>query len=91
MVRDLIGNILGNGDKVHVQLVNPNIFGFIAEIREPSLVSVNRGMEPGHLLISCVIAVPIDPALNGAVPQLAKVYDAAKAATPSQDTLAQPN
>jgi hypothetical protein len=76
MVKDLIGNTLGKGDKVHVQLPNPQIFGFIAEIVEPSRVSRLNQTEakPGHILVSCVIAVPIDPALTG-VPQLAKVYD----------------
>lgn len=75
MVKDLIGNVLTVGDKVHVQLVNPHIFGFIGEIVEPShLVRVSK---PGHILVSCVIAIPVEVDLEG-VPQIVRVYDANK-------------
>jgi len=92
MVKDLIGNVLAIGDKVHIQLVNPQIFGFVAEIKEPPMVSrLNKAeLQPGHILISCVIAVPIDPTLGG-VPQLAKVYDSAKVEMERPALIHQPN
>lgn len=89
MVKDLIGNVLSVGDKIHIQLVNPQIFGFIGEIVEPSMLAVRNKAEvrPGYLLCVCHISIPIDPTLDG-VPQIAKVYDSMKAIQP---TTSQPN
>jgi hypothetical protein len=91
MVKDLIGNVLAKGDKVHLQLVNPQLFGFIAEIKEPPIVALRgrAATEPGHILVSCVIAVPIDPTLDG-VPQLAKVYDSMRVSE-REEAVSQPN
>lgn len=88
-MKDRIGNVLANGDKVLVELPTSSIVGFIADLAEPGLVAVRRGtaanMTPGRVLVSCVIALPVDGEV-GAVPQLVKVYDAAKEGTqePSQ-------
>jgi hypothetical protein len=88
-MKDRIGNVLAYGDKVLVELPTSSIVGFIAEVKEPGLVAVRRGtaanMTPGRILVSCVVALPVDGELN-AVGQLVKVYDAAKEGTqePSQ-------
>jgi hypothetical protein len=93
MAKDLIGNVLHVGDKVHVQLVNPQIFGFIAEVVEPPMIARSNRAElrPGHVLVSCVIAIPIDPTLEG-IPQIARVYDSAKEESrEALDRVVQPN
>jgi hypothetical protein len=88
-MKDRIGNVLANGDKVLVELPTSSIVGFIADLAEPGLVAVRRGtaanMTPGRVLVSCVIALPVDGEL-GAVGQLVKVHDASKEGTqgPSQ-------
>jgi hypothetical protein len=80
-MKDRIGNVLAKGDKLMVELPMSSIIGFIADLAEPGLVAVRRGTEanmtPGRLLVSCVIALPVDGEY-GAVPQVVKVYDAAK-------------
>jgi hypothetical protein len=80
-VKDRIGNVLEMGDKVLIELPTSSIVGFIADLAEPGLVAVRRGsaanMTPGRVLVSCVVALPVDGEY-GAVPQLVKVYDAAK-------------
>jgi hypothetical protein len=79
MVKDRIGNKLGKGDKLAVQLPEAQIFGFIADLAEGTLVSgLKRGgveRTPGRVLVSCVIALPVDPE-TGTVMQCVKVYDA---------------
>ncbi len=88
-MKDRIGNVLANGDKVLVELPTSSIVGFIADLQEPGLVAVRRGTAasgtPGRVLVSCVIALPVDGDVR-AVGQLVKVYDAAKEGTqePSQ-------
>jgi hypothetical protein len=83
-VKDRIGNVLAAGDKVMVELPVSSIIGFIADLAEPGLVAVRRGtaanMTPGRVLVSCVVALPVDGEF-GAVAQLVKVYDAAKEGT----------
>jgi hypothetical protein len=83
-VKDRIGNTLANGDKVLVELPTSSIVGFVADVQEPGLVAVRRGsaanMTPGRILVSCVVALPVDGELN-AVPQVVKVYDVAKEGT----------
>jgi hypothetical protein len=83
-MKDRIGNVLGMGDKVLVELPTSSIVGFIADLAEPGLVAVRRGsaanLTPGRVLVSCVVALPVDGEF-GAVPQLVKVYDAAKEGT----------
>ena len=80
-MKDRIGNKLAVSDKVLVELPTSSIVGFIADLQEPGLVAVRRGtaanMTPGRILVSCVIAVPVDGEQN-AVGQLVKVYDAAR-------------
>jgi hypothetical protein len=87
-MKDRIGNVLGMGDKVLIELPTSSIVGFIADLAEPGLVAVRRGtaanLTPGRVLVSCVVALPVDGEF-GAVPQLVKVYDAAKEGT--QETL----
>ena len=81
-MKDRIGNKLALSDKVLVELPTSSIVGFIADLQEPGLV-LRRGRRegtPGRLLVSCVIAIPVDAAQN-AVGQLVKVYDAAKEGT----------
>jgi hypothetical protein len=80
-MKDRIGNTLAMGDKVMVELPTSSIIGFVADLQEPGLVAVRRGsaanMTPGRVLVSCVVALPVDGEF-GAVAQVVKVYDAAK-------------
>ena len=82
-MKDRIGNKLATGDKVVVALPEAQIFGFVAQLEEGGVITgvnkVRGGMEqrPGRILVSCVIALPVDPAYD-AVAQLVKVYDADK-------------
>ena len=80
-MKDRIGNVLAKNDKVLVELPTSSIVGFIADLQEPGLVAVRRGtaanLTPGRILVSCVVALPVDGDLN-AVGQLVKVYDADK-------------
>jgi hypothetical protein len=71
MVKDRIGNKLSVGDKLSVMLPEAQIFGFVAEVKEPGIVS---GKTPGRVLVSCVIALPVDPQ-SGVVPQIVRVVD----------------
>jgi hypothetical protein len=79
MAKDRIGNKLAKGDKLAIQLPEAQIFGFVAEVAEGTLISgLKRGgveRTPGRVLISCVLALPIDPE-TGMVAQIVKVYDA---------------
>jgi hypothetical protein len=81
MMKDRIGNKLEVGDKLSVMLPEAQIFGFVAETKEGSLITgLKRGgveKTPGRVLVSCVIALPVDPE-TGMVPQVVKVYDADK-------------
>jgi len=78
-MKDRIGNTLALKDKVLVELPTSSIIGFIAELQEPGVVAIRRGtaagMTPGRVLVSCVIALPVDAEQN-AVGQLVKVHDA---------------
>lgn len=81
-MKDRIGNVLTKGDKVMVVLPESQIFGFVAEAMEPGLITGMRGprgteVTPGRVLVSCVIALPVDPNM-GIVPQVVRVYDADK-------------
>jgi hypothetical protein len=81
-MKDRIGNVLAKGDKVVVALAEAQIFGFVAETTEPGLITGVRGpkgteLTPGRVLVSCIIAVPVDPNM-GIVAQMVKVYDADK-------------
>lgn len=80
-MKDRIGNKLAVGDKLTVMLPEAQIFGFVAELKEPGLVAgVKRGgveQTPGRVLVSCVIALPVDYE-TGMVLQVVKVYDADK-------------
>ena len=73
-----IGNKLKTGDKVVVALPEAQIFGFVAQVEEGGLITgLKRGgseRRPGRVLVSCVIALPIDAELD-AVAQLVRVYD----------------
>jgi hypothetical protein len=78
-MKDRIGNKLEVGDKLSVMLPEAQIFGFVAEVKEGSLITgLKRGgveKTPGRVLVSCVIALPVDPE-TGMVAQIVKVYDA---------------
>lgn len=77
-MKDRINNRLAVGDKVVVALPEPQIFGFVSKIEEGGLVTGVRAggaqKRVGRVLISAVIAIPVDPELDLAV-QLVKVYD----------------
>jgi hypothetical protein len=79
-MKDRIGNKLAMGQKVVVALPEAQIFGFIAQIEETGLITGVRGARggvaerPGRILVSCVIALPVDPG-NDMVAQLVRVYD----------------
>lgn len=80
-MKDRIANPLAVGDKVVVALPEAQIFGFIAQIDQGGIITgLKRGgaeKKPGRILVSCVIALPVDDE-TGAVAQLVKVYDADK-------------
>lgn len=81
-MKDRIGNALKEGDKVMVVLPESQIFGFVSQMEEGGLIAGmgHRGTpakRPGRILISCVLALPVDPEL-GMSAQLVKVYDADK-------------
>lgn len=76
-MKDRIGNVLSPGDRVCVALPEAQIFGFVAQIEEGSVLAPVRGghgleRAPGRVLVSCVIALPVT---LDAVAQLVKVYD----------------
>jgi hypothetical protein len=91
-MKDRIGNVLAKMDKVLVELPSTSIFGFIADLQEPGVVAIRRGTAaetvPGRILVSCVIALPVDAAQN-AVMQLVKVYDADKKGTQGPSLVAE--
>ena len=76
MVRDLLGNPLKKGDRIMVELNSPRVFGFIAELVEPPLVAQahRAAMQPGHILVSVVVPVPVDPSSSQCV-AVTRVYD----------------
>lgn len=79
-MKDRIGNVLASGDKVLVALPESQIFGYVAQLNEGGLITGVRGVKggatqtPGRILISCVIALPVDAEV-GQVAQLVKVAD----------------
>lgn len=80
-MKDRIGNTLSMGDKLVVALPEASIFGFVAELKDAGMITGVRGRGnvetlPGRVLVSCVIALPVDQ--NGNVMQVVKVYDADK-------------
>ena len=88
-MKDRINNRLAVGDKVVVALPEAQIFGFVAQIDEPGLITGVRGVKggveqrPGRILVSAVIALPVDTA-SEMVLQLVKVHDADKHEEPAQ-------
>jgi hypothetical protein len=77
MVKDRVGNVLAKGQKILVALPESQIFGFIAEVKDSSIVlGTRRGGEqtPGMVLVSCVLALPVDPE-SGQVAQCVRVVD----------------
>jgi len=80
MVKDRLGNVMGKGDRLCIALPEAQIFGFVAEVKEQGVIRGVRGAAetmPGHVLVSCVIALPVDPN-SGQIPQCVKVYDPEK-------------
>jgi len=79
-MRDRIGNKLVVGDKVLVALPEAQIFGFVAQVEQGGLITGVRGarggveQKQGRILVSCVIALPVDVD-NDAVAQLVRVVD----------------
>jgi hypothetical protein len=77
-MKDRIGNKLAMGQKVVVALPEAQIFGFVAQIEEGSLITGLRrgGVERrgGRILVSCVIALPVDSE-SEIVAQLVRVHD----------------
>jgi len=80
MVKDRLGNMLAKGDRLCIALPEAQIFGFVAEVKEQGVIRGVRGsaeMTSGVVLVSCVIALPVDPN-SGQIPQCVKVYDPEK-------------
>jgi hypothetical protein len=79
-MKDRIGNGMSIGDRVLVALPEAQIFGFVAELEEGSLVAPSHGGRgglqrvPGRVLVSCVVALPVD-AESGMVPHIVRVVD----------------
>ena len=90
-MKDRIGNELAVGDKVLVALPESNIFGFISQMEDASLI-VSRGsrggteQHPGRVLVSCVIAIPVENVQHMAA-GIVKVYDADKRELANQITM----
>jgi|SRR6185369_17636949 len=77
MVKDRVGNVLARGQKLLVALPESQVFGFVAEVKEPGVIQGVRGgaqQSPGAVLVTCVIALPVDPA-SGQVVQCVRVVD----------------
>jgi len=77
MIKDRLGNVLGKGDRLCVTLPEALTFGFVAEIKDQGVIrrSLNAAeVAPGHVLVSCVLMLPVDPN-SGQVAQCVKVYD----------------
>jgi len=80
MAKDRLGNSLEKGDRLCIALPEAQIFGFVAEVKEQGVIRGVRGgaeTTPGAVLVSCVIALPLDPK-TGQIPQCVKVYDPEK-------------
>jgi hypothetical protein len=79
-MKDRIGNVLGKGDRVLVVLPEAQIFGFVASVEEGGIITGVRNVrggvaqQPGRILISCVVAIPVDQE-SGMVAQLVRVVD----------------
>lgn len=87
-MKDRIGNVLAKGDRVVLQLPDPMVFGYVAEVQESNhLMRVTR---PGHILVTCVIALPAAEGTEDTVLQVAKVYDPAKASEDQKGTSGPP-
>jgi hypothetical protein len=92
-MKDRIQNRLAVGDKVVVALPEAQIFGFVSQIDEGGLITGVRGRggsekRLGRILVSAIIALPVDPEMGMAV-QLVKVYDADQHA--GEEEKARPN
>jgi hypothetical protein len=79
-MKDRLGNELAVGQKVLVHLPEASIFGFVAQVEGGGLITGVRGIkggvqqQPGRILVSCVIALPVHPE-QGQVAELVRVYD----------------
>lgn len=75
-MKDRIGNVLAEGDRVLITLPESSTFGFVAKLEEGGLYAIKGGttQQPGSILVSCVIAIPVDP-MMGQTPHLVKVWD----------------
>jgi hypothetical protein len=90
MMKDRIQNPLAVGDKVVVALPEAQIFGYVAQLDEGGVISGVRGVRggveqrPGRVLVSAIIAIPVD-AYSGVAIQVVKVYDTERQiASPAQ-------
>lgn len=83
-MKDLIANELAVGDKVQVHLQAANIVGFISAVNETSVLRVNKNQTPGHIIVTCSVAIPVEPGTE-VIPQVVKVYDAARDAQNQAD------
>lgn len=79
-MNDRIGNKLKVGDKVVVALPEAQVFGFVAQLEAVGVITGVGGVRggatrrPGRVLVSCVIALPVDPDSDSVV-QMVRVYD----------------
>ena len=76
-MKDRIGNELVKGKRVLVQLPEANVFGYVADTQEASVVSL-RERTPGRVLVQCILALPVDDRFNQ-VAQCVVVEDPDKA------------
>jgi hypothetical protein len=77
MVKDRIGNVLEKGQRLLVALPESQVFGYVAEVKEPGVIRGVRGgaeQTPGAVMVTCVIALPVDM-VSGMVPQCVRVHD----------------
>jgi hypothetical protein len=93
-VKDRIGNKLAMGQKVVVALPEAQIFGYVAQLEEGGLITgLKRGgaeKRLGRILVSCVIALPVDPEMDS-VAQLVRVYDPQKPDEQGEGAAERPN
>jgi hypothetical protein len=75
LLRDMNGNVLRKGDLVLVMLEKPILVGFIADIKEPSILT-NRDKNPvGVVTVQGSVRLPFKPNQVQILAQTAKLVD----------------
>jgi|HubBroStandDraft_2_1064218.scaffolds.fasta_scaffold148610_2 hypothetical protein len=75
LLKDMNGNSLREGDLVMVLLEKPVLVGFIAEIREPSVLTSRDKNPMGVMTVKGQISIPFNPKQIQFLRQTAKLVD----------------